>query len=231
MKTKIISKLSLKVRFDDGRELCFPFLEKLGQFDIDYRDFNPHHQVKKLLRVIGIVNESKVAVSYIYENDYETSYFFFPIGERLTIEDHMEVLTPKFAQSMQHVSLILESEQAEVDLDPSALYLEIEESAHGLAYRSGDRKRRIRIEEGTSFESELLREGQDKVTVRQIDGTIVHLLIEHASGKKEEKTVTPTLLCHNYEYGGMNTRYDHEFWERFFTIRLSIPGAVQINKQ
>ncbi|MCR5491840.1 MAG: hypothetical protein K6F32_06915 [Bacilli bacterium] len=108
-----MKSISLKVRFDDGTFVNAGFNESLGRFQYDVKEFDPEHRIDQLLKVCGVSEDGIIHVSYIFDGDYEPRHFYFPIGEKLAIEDHIVVNAPKFEQRLQHIALIIESTREE----------------------------------------------------------------------------------------------------------------------
>ena len=113
MKTTIRKKLTLNVLFDDGTAVPCRFEAEKGTFDLPEDKLVLGHEVKKLLRVEKAGEEGLIVVSYVFDGDYSPRRFNFPVGESLTITDHMTVLKPALGDGYQRVRLVLESEAEE----------------------------------------------------------------------------------------------------------------------
>ena len=224
MKTKILTSLSLKVLFDDGYYFVRDFKEKLGMFAKSSDEPVMCHDLERMMQVKGITKEGKIVLSYIFDGDYEPRLFFFEIGETLKIEDHFEVYGPGSKKQMRHVSLLIESKGKEVELDEDNLVLLMRESASsGPDFICGEKEKEIKVQKGLKFESDLLRKKQQCFTIKNIDWPCITLDVE---GK--EKIITPWVLFYQYQQGGYNSPNDYESFERFLTIRLHIPEAIQV---
>ena len=221
MKTRILSKLTLEVLFDDGRKVECPLSPKLGRFVFDRTKIYLKHDVDNLLRVLGVTAEGNVVVSYVFDGDYDPKRMAFAIGESLAIEDHIDVFVPEFEPRLQHVRLTLRSEAKEVEL--GELVLSVHESASaGPDFISGDIDEEVPARVGTRIEPHLLRNGTQNIEVTGVDGPNVTLSVD---GKPVR--LTPNNLFHEYrQQGGGYPDVDSS--ERFLDIALRVPGAIQI---
>ena len=225
MKAKLLKKLELTILFDDGRSFPCSFDPLRGRFNYPSDRLSMGHNVSEMLRLSGIDGEA-VALTYIFDGDYEPRYFRLPFGETLTIEDHIKVYIPQFETRLQHVCLVLSSVAEETNLDEGSLFLHVRESAEGPGYIKGEIERDIPLKEGTSFSAELLREKAENVLIKKVEGLSCVLEIEG-----REFTLDPYGIYCDSKQGGSASRYDCETSEWYFSIRMNIPDVVQLAKR
>ena len=220
MKVKIIKDISAELVLEDGQRVKSEYLPNKSSFVFD---MSSPKRMEEDLKVVGLDSNGNVMIRYSKGQPYEEiEYLTFEKSGPLEIEDYFIVYSPKSDKTEQKIRLIFDVQYQDIEIDENILKLCIKESAKdssGKEFYGGEESFEINAKVGETFSSKLLKKDKnDKYKIIKIDGANVTISIN----QDKEIIINQSMYYHSHQSGGFNTRYDYEYWERYFSIELVI---------
>lgn len=220
MKVKIIKDISAELVLEDGQRIKSKYLPNKSSFVFD---MSSPKRMEEDLKVVGLDANGNVMIRYSKDQPYEEiEYLTFEKSGPLEIEDYFIVYSPKSDKTEQKIRLIFDVQYQDIEIDENSLKLRIKETAKDSSaneFYNGDESFEINAKVGETFSSKLLKSDKNDIyKIVKVDRANITISIN----QDKEIIINQSMFYCTHQSGGFNTRYDYEYWERYFSIELII---------